>query len=211
MNSGRAGTCRQALPSGWFDSRDSIPGAKTPDGILTRMEGTHFARIIKEIEDETNPAAIDLGLMLLALGEDTVRTINEGIVRLLNATAADGGLHGMTISISTASTGLTIHCSRLDRSEAEIELWSHCNWWENSQKANNWFGLAIRPDGSIQLAGELNDALNTHKQIEPKLLNARSSCPLSMASGRKAMREIGRNERRPCGSGKKFKHCCIDL
>ena len=59
--------------------RDGISGSKTPDGILTRMEGTHFARIIKEIENETNLAAIDLGLMPLDLSEDTVRTINEGI------------------------------------------------------------------------------------------------------------------------------------
>ena len=117
--------------------RDGIPGARTPDGILTRMEGTHFARIIKEIEDETNPAAIDLGLMLLELGEDTVCTINEGIMRLLTATAVDGSLHGMAISSPTTSTGLTILCSRLGRSEAEIELGSRCNWWKNSQKANS--------------------------------------------------------------------------
>ena len=191
--------------------RDGIPGAKTPDGILTRMDGTHFARIIKEIEDETNPAAIDLGLMLLELGEDTVRAINEGIVRLLDATAADGGLHGTTISISTASTGLTIHCSRLDRNEAEIELWNRCGWWKNSRNANSWFGLAIRPDGAIQLAGKLTTALNIHKQIEANPSNSRSSYQLNMASGRKAMRKIVRNERCPCGSGKKFKHCCIDL
>ena len=191
--------------------RDGIPGAKTPDGILTRMEGTHFARIIKEIEDETNPAAIDLGLMLLELGEDTVRTINEGIVRLLNATAADGGWHGMTIGISTTSTGLTIHCSQLESSEAEFKLSHHCKWWQDDQKANSWFGLAIRLDGSIQVAGEITAALDIHKQIEQKNLNAQSSYPLNMASGRKAMRKIGRNERCPCGSGKKFKHCCIDI
>ena len=119
--------------------RDGIPGAKTPDGILTRMEGTHFARIIKEIEDETNPAAIDLGLMLLELGEDTVRTINEGIVRLLDATTADGALHNMTIGISTVSTGLTIHCSKLDSSKAEIKLFRHCKWRRDEQKANSWF------------------------------------------------------------------------
>ena len=26
VNSGRAGTCRQALPSGWFDSRQAASG-----------------------------------------------------------------------------------------------------------------------------------------------------------------------------------------
>ena len=194
--------------------RDNIPGAKTPDGILTRMEGTHFARIIKEIEDETNPVAIDLGLMLLEQGEDTVRTINEGIVRLLDDTAADGGLHNMGIVISTPSTGLTIHCSQLDSSQAEIKLRQHCKGWQDKHKANSWFGLAIRPDGSILHvlhAVELIEAPNIHKQIEPKFLSAISSYPLNMASGRKAMRKIGRNERCPCGSGKKFKRCCIDL
>ena len=191
--------------------RDGIPGLKTPDGILTRMEGTHFARIIKEIEDETNPAAIDLGLMLLELGEDTVRTINEYIVRLLDATAADGGLHNMGIGISTTSTGLTIHCSQLDSSEAEFKLLQHCEWRQEKQKANSWFGLAIRPDGSILLAVELIEALNIHKQIAPELSNARPSHPTNMASGLKASRKIGRNERCPCSSGKKFKHCCIDL
>ena len=44
--------------------RDGIPGAGTPDGILTRFEGTPFARIIEEIEDKPEAVATDLGFML---------------------------------------------------------------------------------------------------------------------------------------------------
>ena len=35
---------------------------------------------------------------------------------------ADGGLHNMGIGISTTSTGLTIHCSQLDSSEAGNQI-----------------------------------------------------------------------------------------
>ena len=56
--------------------REGVPGASTPDGILTRFEGTHYARIISEVEDKAESTAIDLGLMLLELGEDTIQLIN---------------------------------------------------------------------------------------------------------------------------------------
>ena len=186
--------------------RDGVPGVATPDGILTRFEGTPFAGIITEIEDKPEPVAIALGCMLLELSEDTIRTVNKYINRVLAQTAADGGLHDMTIGISTASTGLTIHCSRLVDSEAKIRLRRHCVMRKYSQKADNWFGLAVRPDGSIQLASELTGPWKFNGEMETILANAPLARPLNSASGRK----IGRNDRCPCGSGKKYKHCCID-
>ena len=186
--------------------RDGIPGSRTPDGILTRFEGTPFARIITEIEDKPNPVLIDLGLMLLELGEDTVRKINKCISQVLAKTAADDGLHDMTISISAACYGLTVHCSRLVDSDATIRLKRDCEIRKYSQKANGWFGLALRPDGSIQLAAKLTKPWKFNDQIETKLANSPSAGPVnSVARGK-----IGRNHRCPCGSGKKYKHCCID-
>lgn len=186
--------------------RDGVPGIATPDGILTRYEGTPFARIIAEIEDKPEPVAIALGFMLLELSEDTIRKTNNYINLVLARTAADGGLHDMTIGISAASTGLTIHCSRLVDSEAAIRLNRHCQMRKYSQKADNWFGLAVRPDGSIQLAAMLPGPWKFNRELETLLANVPLSRPLSATTGRK----IGRNDRCPCGSGKKYKHCCID-
>ena len=135
--------------------REGIPGKATPDGILTRFEGTPFSRIIAEIEDKPNPATISLGLMLLELSEATVQKINEYIKRVQFLTEQDGDLHDVSIGISDASTGLTIHCSNLSQNEAKNVLQKHCEKWEHKQKANSWFGLALRPDGSMLLAGEL--------------------------------------------------------
>ena len=135
--------------------REGIPGKATPDGILTRFEGTPFSRIIAEIENKPSPATISLGLMLLELSEATVQKINEYIKRVQFLAEQDGDLHDVSIGIPDASTGLTIHCSNLSQNEAKNVLQRHCEKWEHKQKANSWFGLALRPDGSIFLAGEL--------------------------------------------------------
>ena len=135
--------------------RDGVTGAETPDGILNRFQGTPFGRIIESIEDKPSPAAIDLGLMLLELGEDTVDNLNKYIARVLALCAADGRLHDASIGISTASTGLTVHCSGLPNREVEARLRGHCERRKYLQRANSWFGLALGLDGSVRLVAEL--------------------------------------------------------
>ena len=185
--------------------RDGISGTATPDGILTLYKGTPFARFIAEIEHLESSVAIDLGLMLLEVDEDTVRWLNDGINQIMARTAQDGNLHDVTIGISSASTGLTIHCSRLDDLTADVRLRRHCEVRKYSQRANSWFGLAIRPDGSIQLAAKLIGAWTFQHEMEDKLRDVPSAQPLAVM----ARRKIGRNERCPCGSGRKYKRCCL--
>lgn len=186
--------------------RDDVPGSRTPDGILTRFEGTRFAAIITEIEGKPNPILIDLGLMLLELDEDTNGKINKYVGEVLAKTAADGRMHDMTIGISSASYGLTVHCSRLGNSEARIRLRRHCERRKYSQKASSWFGLALRPDGSIQLASKVTGPWKYNSEMETILAKSPTTRPMHVTTRIK----VARNQRCPCGSGKKYKHCCID-
>ena len=187
--------------------RDGVPGSATPDGILTRMEGTPFSRIVTQIEDEPTPASLDLGLFLLELGEDTIRTINESVERLTYLTLTDGGLHNVSLGFDASSTGLTIHCSRLLLGHhADRRLRHHCRLRKYAQKASTWFGIALRPDGSVQLAAKLSGPWKFDEVMErlqetldlPHRRGGRSSKP-------------GRNAPCPCGSGKKYKRCCLKL
>ena len=186
--------------------RDGIHGERTPDGILTRFEGTPFAKILTEIDHRPDSVAIDLGLMLLELDEDTVRRINAHIDQILKRTAADGGLHDMTIGLSAASCGLTVHCSLLGDSAAATRLRAHCAMRKYSQKADNWFGIALRPAGSIHLVAELHGPWRFSREMETMVANSLSAEPLNVGAREKP----GRNHPCPCGSGKKYKHCCID-
>ena len=134
--------------------REGIPGAATPEGILTRFDGTRFASIISEIEDVADPVALNFGFVLLEFGEDTIYSINEYVEEVLRRTNDDGRDHNMGIGVSGASTGLTVYCSRtLDHGIASV-LRRHCEVRKYVARANSWFGLALAPNGAIRLVME---------------------------------------------------------
>ena len=143
------------LDSAMAVRREGVPGAATPDGILTRFEGTPFESIISEIEYKAEPVALNLGLVLLELGEDTIREINEHIREVLKRTNEDGRGHNMGIGVSGSSTGLTVHCNRTLDHEAASKLRRHCEIRKYVARAEKWYGLALAPDGGIRLVAEV--------------------------------------------------------
>ena len=186
--------------------RDGLPGARTPDGILARMYGTPFSRIVVQLEANTESSAIGLGLFLLELGEDTIIDINRFVKRAMRRTARDGQLRNMNFAVLSAadgSTGVTIHCSPLISKEAEAWLRRRCDSLRSSHAASRWFGLAVSPDGSIQATLELVGPVPTDAPVmivpQSTILPASDSPP--------TMTKIGRNQRCPCGNGKKYKRC----
>ncbi len=185
--------------------REGIPGNATPDGILTRFEGTRFESIISEIDDKAEPVAINLGFMLLELGEDTVQNINVNIEKVLTLCAADGGFHNMVISISGASTGLTVHCSQDSYRMVESRLQRHCEVRKYTEKANSWFGLALTPVGSVRLVAELVGEW----RADPVMARRVEEWAAQASGKMKRKSKIGRNDPCYCGSGKKYKYCCI--
>ncbi len=186
--------------------REGISGSATPDGILTRFEGTPFARIISELEDRAESVAITFGFMLLELGEETVQKINEYIDEVLKRSVRDGRFHNMVIGISEASTGLTVHCSQDSHSVLESRLRQHCEVRKYTERANSWFGLAMTPTGSIQLVAELVGDWREDPEMERRA-QAWSSQKAVPGMGR---RKIRRNAPCYCGSGRKYKHCCMN-
>ncbi len=62
--------------------RMGVDGAAMPDGILTRFDATTLGLLVKEIEARPDPATLDLGFLLLALSEDTVKNTSRAIDRL---------------------------------------------------------------------------------------------------------------------------------
>jgi hypothetical protein len=120
--------------------REGLPGARTPDGILTRFTGTQVGRIIREIEFSPQPATIELGLQLLALSEDAVDQINEGVAFICSQAAKDGGSHDFSLSFKASSCGLTIHCNSRPTAEAEQWLFAHCSLRKYAEKGHRQVG-----------------------------------------------------------------------
>ena len=64
------------------------------------------------------------------------------------------------------SFGMTVYCSQLTDQQVQPRLQAHCRIRKYAQKADLWFGLALRPDGTIQLMGKLNEPWTFDSQMQ---------------------------------------------
>lgn len=192
--------------------REGFPGNRTPDGILTRFAGTAFERLIQQIERLGDPGTIDLGFLLLTLRKDNCRHLAHGIEEMTRRTKRDGKPHDFTISIDEAKEGICLHCSPGPLTEATRRLEAHCHARKYSLKANKWFGLCLDTDESIR-AGVTLDFPWQHSDDMEQLTQPMRSNPGRSTKGpvqKWPRTRIGRNEACPCGSGLKYKKCCLD-
>ena len=146
--------------------REGIEGNDTPEGILTLFAGTPFDKLISTIENKPIPVAIRLGMFLLELGGETVKTINDHIIRITNSANRDGQSHDATLAFPEQSSGLTIHCNKLPDNKAEELLDTHCTVRKYLCKADGWFGILLFPDESVRLITESNSPWKYNEDME---------------------------------------------
>jgi SEC-C motif len=191
--------------------RDGVAGQKTPEGILTRFNGTPVAAIVEQVEAVAEPAAIDLGFLLLTLGEDAVDLANKAVPKIARMARGDGKTHDMTVAIDKELTGLTIHASARPEESAREALRDHCHRRKYLQKASTWYGICVRPsDERLRFALKLDFPWIQDPQLDAALPN--TAKPLAPAAALAQLEKkpiTGRNEPCPCGSGRKYKKCCL--
>jgi len=192
--------------------REGIPGKGTPDGILTRFSATALGRMIKAIEASPEPATIDLGFTLLALCGDAVIASSKAIDQIAKMAAMDGKNHDFTAAIGQSDTGLTIHCNNDPIDVAGPNLQRHCHARKYTERANAWFGVCLRPNDqalrfgiNLDFPWQQSDEMDVLTQGMGKAIRLHAGALRQRSNGPK----VGRNSPCPCGSGKKFKQCCI--
>lgn len=189
--------------------REGIAGRKTPDGILTRVAGTAVGRIISQIENSPNANVLDLGLMLLTMGEETVNNISQGIDRVVTMTRKQGGNHDITVC-GIEECGLTIHCNDDPLEVAGPRLERHCELRKYTEHADSWYGACLSPtDESLRFGGNLQYKWESSPELDKATAGLPRPRKLSKVVGEQLPRsaKTGRNDPCPCGSGRKYKRC----
>lgn len=192
--------------------REGIPGKGTPEGILTRFRTTALGRMVKAIEARPDPATIDLGFTLLTLGEDTVLEVSAGIEQLAKQGIADGKNHDVTVGLGSGGTGLTIHCNDDPIGVAGPALQRHCHARKYTEHAQTWFGVCVRPsDQALRFGLNLDFPWEQDDTMDALTKNMGKPANLTalLRVAAKARAKVGRNDPCPCGSGKKYKKCCL--
>ena len=191
--------------------RDGVAGQKTPDGILTRFNDTSVGAIIGQIEAVAEPAAIDLGFLLLTLGEDAVGLANKAIPKIARMARSDGKPHDMTVAIDKESAGLTIHATARSDEVASAALRDHCLRRKYLQKASTWYGMCLRPShAQLRFALKLDFPWTQEPRMDQALKDMKKPItPLQAFAELERKPKTGRNEPCSCGSGRKYKKCCL--
>lgn len=193
--------------------RLGVPGERIPKGILTRFDGSPIGKLLSETEASATPELVGLGMLFLQFSSDAAKHINNGIDRLVGSAAKDGEPHDFSVPSDTEKSGFTIHVNSLPEEAARERLSAHCRLRKYDAKSNVWYGLLLSP-GSGQIRGALviEEKWKPNPNLE-KALEAwprKPMMPLAALSSRVRKRKIGRNDLCPCGSGKKYKKCCLN-
>ncbi len=195
--------------------RAGLQGAATPDGILTRFGATTLGCIVKEIEAKPEAATIDLGFLLLSLSEDTVRNASRAIDRICALARADHRHHDLTFAFGSSDAGLTIHCNEDPTPIALSRLRSYCERRKYKEAAPRWFGLCMDPKSNkVRFGLSLSYPWVKSDEMDGATKDMRSPQPTKIAldslmSGNLARKKVGRNDTCSCGSGLKYKKCCL--
>lgn len=194
--------------------RNGMQGAATPDGVLTRFGKTTVGRIVSEIESRPDSATIDLGFLLLAMGEQAVTEMSRAVNSVAARTRADGKLHDVTFGFKEGS-GITFHCTNEPLQVAGPRLESYCERRKYKEKAGEWFGLCMSSLGpNVRFGVSLTFPWIHDENLDEVTKVMKAPLPIDMAldallNGRTRPKKIGRNDPCHCGSGLKFKKCCL--
>jgi len=98
------------LDSAMTVRREGLPGQRVPPGILTKMKGTHYERLLEQIERRPDPAVLELGFTLLSMGEESCNSVHQAIEGLIKMAKMDGRRHDFVLGMTEPGTGICFHC-----------------------------------------------------------------------------------------------------
>ncbi|MES0023036.1 MULTISPECIES: SEC-C metal-binding domain-containing protein [unclassified Mesorhizobium] len=191
--------------------RVGIPGKRTPSGILTRFDRLTIGRLLDEIEKAASPQLTGLGLLLMQLSSKAATFLSAGIDRIVADAERDGKNHDISVPAEASGSGITIHSNDFPEYAARERLSVHCRMRKYDTKADAWYGLLLSPgSGGIRGALVLEEPWQPDAKMDAVMATwqRRPPIPISQLVARPS--KIGRNEPCPCGSGQKYKKCCLD-
>lgn len=196
--------------------REGIQGERTPRGILTKINDFTVGNIIKDIEKRSDSSAISVGLELLKLNGESIEALSKGIDKISSDAESDKQHHDITLGFNKAGSGVTVHCDYRQQLDASTKLIQHCKLRKYGQKAPKWFGLAIEPgNASFRFGVVLDFPWQVDGELEkitgkmPAGITREALDQLVQSRPTNSKKKIGRNDPCPCGSGLKYKKCCL--
>lgn len=200
--------------------REGVEGKRTPDGFLTAHKNTHVGSIITDIEHSKDYARQMAGFHLLSLSGQSVKSINNAISKMITQSNLDGRHHDIALPLIDVKSGLIIHFNEDDHETAYKRLITHCEKRKYACKANSWIGLCFSPryrrlrfasyhESEWAESPEMDELVADLKPFSSMKTFQDNYHKSSQTQPERTRQKVGRNDPCPCGSGVKYKRCCL--
>jgi len=193
--------------------REGMPGEWTPDGILTRLRETYLGKLISHIEREPNPVMLAFGFLVLTMSERAVDNTSSTLEKLAQKTRQYGSNHDFSVLSDDKAAGISFFTSLAKTDELLNRISAYCSLKKYQQKVSRWFGILIDATSGRIVFGTLGEGPWKYdaKMDEVARMPLRNPTVDQRQIGKKLLsKKIGRNEPCLCGSGKKYKMCCLE-
>lgn len=191
--------------------RQGVSGSREIKGVLTRYRGTPLGAIVAQIEASVIPELTEPGMWLLQLSDSSANGISRALDLQNKAAVREAKTKDISLPFDAQQAGMTIHINSLPDDVAREKILQHARIKKYELRAERWYGMVLH-SGDLQMrqAVVLSDPWQPSSVMDATLakLPRRSPAPLDQVGS--GVGKIGRNEQCSCGSGLKFKKCCLN-
>ncbi|WP_440224525.1 YecA family protein [Dokdonella sp. MW10] len=190
--------------------RMGLQGPDTPPGILTRFRNRPFEHLIGTLEHSDNAAALELGFELLSMGSHTAETVDRLLVKSAARSDEQGSL--CSFRLGDERQGLTVQVGHADDDIGQRGLRDQCALNKYECRADKWFGAWVDRSGELRAALLLDQPWTPSAELEKVVRWWRAMRAQNRAIDTPSIpspRKQAVNALCACGSGKKYKKCCM--
>ncbi|CAH0270268.1 hypothetical protein SRABI05_03746 [Agrobacterium fabrum] len=190
--------------------RQGASGSREIQGVLTRYRASSIGRVVNQIEEASIPQLVEVGMWLLQLSDEAANGLSRALEAQQKAANREGTTKDLSLPFEEQNAGLTIHISSLPDEVARAKLMQHARLKKYEQKADRWYGLVLRPGAlQIRLAIALTDPWQPNFDMDSAVAALPRRPPLPLHKVAHGRSKPGRNDSCSCGSGIKYKKCCL--
>jgi len=183
--------------------RGSVPKTASADKLHHQWKNLEFETLLNQVKSANEPRFTDAVFFLYDLAGAGADGLIETLKLLKRKSASDDKSHDARLPLPDAHAGMTIVTEPNSHVKLREKLLGLSRLAKYKSKADIWLGLGCLVTGSrlVDAVVFSKEPWKPDHELE-KLSKLLRGTPM-LPSGKK----VGRNQRCPCNSGKKYKHC----
>ncbi|HHF2953599.1 TPA: YecA family protein [Vibrio diabolicus] len=200
------------LDAAFMVRRMELAGSRTPDGILKRYSQGFISKLLFKLQYVKRDELTDFAFTLMKSSGGFLDTLDAAVTKICFETIQDSKTHDFTVLFDGESGGMTIHTYAGNREQGREALLSYMHARKYKEKQDHWLGIIVEPRNEMvmDICHIKEDwCFDAEMEAGIKSLNLRPSVSPCLKTMKKQLKfKVGRNDKCPCGSGRKNKRCC---